>query len=104
MSALGYCRLDNCHGSLCTRGQEVCCSQCGLPHPDHPLAKQIAATPPDVPKPISIAGLEYNGTWNARLVALEKRVEADEKRAVEDAARIARLEKIISSGSGKRTG
>lgn len=36
MNRLGQC--ERCRAQLCTKGDVICCSVCGLPVPEHPLA------------------------------------------------------------------
>lgn len=36
MNRLGQC--EQCRAQLCTKGDMICCSVCGLPVPNHPLA------------------------------------------------------------------
>lgn len=49
---LGYC--EQCRGSLCTKGDTICCAVCGLPVPNHPLAAKAAPPPPAANAPVAV--------------------------------------------------
>ena len=49
MPDLGRC--TQCKGKLLTKGNRVCCGQCGLPVPNHPLAVKEQAAAASAPTP-----------------------------------------------------
>lgn len=69
-TGLGTCM--KCHGPLCISNRMVACDNCGCPHPDHEVSKQIKEAqkvPPPAPK---VNPLDYVASDRDRIKLLEE--------------------------------
>ncbi len=90
-----------CQGALCISGHQICCAVCGTPQADHPATIEMqkmlkASQSQPAPAPV-IPAQEYVASWGDRINALEKQAVQQQARIDQLEAQLRELSKEVKS-------